>query len=83
MMFFRKALYLFLAFVFFIVGILGIILPVLPGFMFLVLSLVLLSAVFQSVSNWLERFKTRHLLFASVAKKAENWAREKLNFKRS
>ena len=72
-----KARYLFWAAVFFLLGVIGVIVPVMPQVPFFVMSLLFLSLVFPSVRRTLRRFLTRHPRIARAYKTWRDAARRK------
>ena len=72
-----KAFNLVMAIVFFILGVVGILLPVIPQIPFFIMSLFFLSLVFPSVRRWMRRFLHRHPKIAHAYKKWRGKARRK------
>jgi uncharacterized membrane protein YbaN (DUF454 family) len=62
---------------FFILGVIGVIIPVLPQIPFFVMSLLFFSLVFPSVRRKLRRFLHRHPKVAHAYKKWRDAARRK------
>ena len=65
------------AIVFFILGIIGVLIPILPQIPFFIMSLLFFSLVFPSVRRWLRRFLHRHPRAAHAYKKWRDKARRK------
>jgi len=72
-----KAKNLILAIGFFILGVIGVLLPVVPQVPFFIMSLLFLSFVFPSVRRALRRFLHRHPKIAHAYKKWRDKARKK------
>ncbi len=72
-----RAKNLFWAGVFFVLGVIGILLPIVPQVPFFVMSLLFLSLVFPSVRRALRRFLHRHPKVAHAYKKWKDRRRKK------
>jgi uncharacterized membrane protein YbaN (DUF454 family) len=72
-----KAYNLAWAIFFFILGVIGILIPILPQIPFFVMSVIFLSFVFPSVRRALRRFLHRHPKLAHAYKKWRDSARRK------
>ena len=72
-----RAKNLFWAIVFFIVGVIGVMVPVMPQIPFFVLSLLFLSLVFPSVRRRVRRFLHHHPKIARAYKKWKDRRRRK------
>ena len=68
---------LVLAIFFFVLGVIGILIPVMPQFIFFAMSAVFLSLVFPSVRRRMRRFLHRHPRLAHAYKKWRDSARRK------
>lgn len=66
----RKIWNLVLAIFFFILGVVGIFIPVMPQLIFFAMSLFFLSLVFPPVRRWTRRFLRRH---PKVARAYDRW----------
>lgn len=73
----RKARNLTLAVVFFIVGIIGVLIPVMPQVPFFIMSAIFLSLVFPRVRRALRRFRHRYPKIDHAYKKWRGKARRK------
>ncbi len=73
----RKARNLVVGILFFILGVVGVLIPVVPQVPFFVLSLLFLSLVFRSVRRALRRFLHRHPKLAHAYKRWRDRARRK------
>ena len=62
---------------FFILGVIGVLVPIMPQIPFFVLSVIFLSLVFPSVRRKLRRFLHRHPKIAHAYKKWRDSARRK------
>jgi len=62
---------------FFILGVIGVLVPIMPQIPFFIMSLLFLSLVFPSVRRWLRRFLHRHPKLAHAYKKWRDKARAK------
>jgi uncharacterized membrane protein YbaN (DUF454 family) len=62
---------------FFILGVIGVLIPVLPQIPFFIMSLLFFSLVFPSVGRWRRRFLHRHPKLAHAYKKWRDKARAK------
>ena len=56
----KKIWNLVLAIFFFVLGVIGILIPVMPQFIFFAMSLFFLAQVFPPVRRWMRRFLRRH-----------------------
>jgi hypothetical protein len=72
-----KARNLILAIFFFILGIIGVLLPVVPQIPFFIMSVLFFSLVFPKVRRALRRFLHRHPKIAHAYKKWRDKARRK------
>ena len=66
-----------LAIFFFLLGVVGIIIPVMPQFLFFAMSLFFLSLVSPPVRRWLRRFLHRHPKAAHAYKRWRDKGRRK------
>ena len=62
---------------FFILGVIGILIPVVPQIPFFIMSLLFFSLVFPAVGRWRRRFLHRHPKLAHAYKKWRDAARRK------
>ena len=62
---------------FFILGVIGVLIPVMPQIPFFIASLLFFSLVFPSVARWRRRFLHRHPKLAHAYKKWRDAARRK------
>lgn len=69
----KRKLYLIGGIVFFILGILGLFLPILQGVLFLLVSLVLLSKSSARVRLWKRRLIQRYPQWGGKLQQAEKW----------
>jgi len=72
-----KARNLLWALIFFIIGVIGVMVPIMPQVPFFVMSLLFLSLVFPSVRKRLRRFLHHHPRVAHVYKKWRDAGRRK------
>jgi len=72
-----KAANLGWAIFFFILGVIGVMVPVMPQIPFFIASLLFLSLVFPAVARWRRRFLHRHPKVAHAYKKWRDAARKK------
>ncbi|MEO8431784.1 MAG: DUF454 family protein [Acidobacteriota bacterium] len=72
-----KAFNLTMGILFFILGIIGVLIPVLPQIPFFIMSLFFFSLVFPSVRRWLNRFLRRHPKINHAYKNWRDKARRK------
>ena len=63
--------------VFFVLGVIGVLIPVMPQIPFFIMSLLFLSLVFPSVRRGLRRFLHRHPKIAHAYKKWKDRRRKK------
>tara|TARA_R110002167_G_scaffold49498_3_gene144985 strand:+ start:335 stop:574 length:240 start_codon:yes stop_codon:yes gene_type:complete len=56
----KKICFLFLAIICFIIGVLGLILPIIPGIVFLIISLLCLSVASKRVHLFLQRLRKKY-----------------------
>ena len=63
--------------VFFILGVIGLIIPILPQIPFFIMSLFFFSLVFPPLRRWMRRFLHRHPKIAHAYKKWRDSARRK------
>lgn len=73
----RKARNLALAIFFFLLGVIGVLIPVMPQVPFFVMSLIFLSLVSQRVRRLIRRFLHRHPRIAHAYKRWRDAARRK------
>ena len=73
----NKARNLFWAIFFFILGVIGVLIPVMPQVPFFIMSLIFFSLVFPKVRRALRRFLHRHPKVAYAYKKWRDKARHK------
>ena len=73
----NKARNLFWAIFFFILGVIGVLIPVMPQVPFFIMSLIFFSLVFPKVRRALRRFLHRHPKVAHAYKKWRDKARHK------
>lgn len=66
-----------LAVFFFVLGVIGILIPIMPQFLFFALSLFFLSLVSPTVRRWLRRFLHRHPKMAHAYKRWRDKGRQK------
>ena len=66
-----------LAIFFFILGVIGILIPIMPQFLFFAMSLFFLSLVSPPVRRWMRRFLHRHPKLAHAYKKWRERGRRK------
>ena len=62
---------------FFILGVIGVLIPVMPQIPFFIMSLLFFSLVFPAVGRWRRRFLHRHPKLAHAYKKWRDSARRK------
>jgi uncharacterized membrane protein YbaN (DUF454 family) len=72
-----KAYNLAWAIFFFILGVIGVLIPIVPQIPFFIMSLLFFSLVFPSVGRWRRRFLHRHPKVAHAYKKWRDKARSK------
>jgi uncharacterized membrane protein YbaN (DUF454 family) len=72
-----KAWNLALAIFFFILGVIGVLIPVVPQVPFFIMSLLFFSLVFPGIRRWIRRFLHRHPKVAHAYKKWRDKARRK------
>jgi uncharacterized membrane protein YbaN (DUF454 family) len=63
--------------VFFILGVIGVLIPIVPQIPFFIMSLLFFSLVFPAVGRWRRRFLHRHPKLAHAYKKWRDSARRK------
>ena len=63
--------------VFFVLGVIGVMIPIMPQIPFFIMSVLFLSLVFPSVRRWLRRFLHRHPKIAHAYKKWKDSRRKK------
>lgn len=71
----KRKLYLVAGIFFFILGVLGLFLPILQGVLFLLVSLVFLSKGSSRVRAWRQRFKRRYPQWGAKLDHAETWSK--------
>ncbi len=72
-----KLFNLVMGIIFLVLGIIGILLPVVPQIPFLIMSLFFFSFVFPGVRRWMRRFLHRHPKIAHAYKRWREKARRK------
>ena len=72
-----KAWNLTLGIFFFILGVIGVLIPVMPQIPFFIMSLLFFSLVFPGIRRWIRRFLHRHPKIAHAYKKWRDKARKK------
>jgi len=70
---FKRIAIVALAFVFIILGIVGLVLPFLQGFLFLALGLLLLSFYSPSLRAWMDKHTVRYPKLHEAVLKVESW----------
>jgi uncharacterized membrane protein YbaN (DUF454 family) len=73
----QKIRYLVLAIFFFVLGVVGILIPVMPQFLFFAISLVFLSLVSPTVRRAMRRFLHRHPRLAHAYKRWRDRGRQR------
>lgn len=71
----KRKLYLVAGIFFFILGVLGLFLPILQGVLFLAVSLVFLSKGSSRVRAMKQRFKRRYPKWGAKLDEAERWSK--------
>jgi uncharacterized membrane protein YbaN (DUF454 family) len=69
----KKALVLAIGIIFIILGLFGLVLPFLQGFIFLAIGLILVSFCFPKVRVWINKHTARYPHLSSVINKTEVW----------
>jgi len=69
----KKALILTLGIIFIILGLFGLVLPFLQGFIFLAVGLVLVSFSFPRIRLTINKHAKRHPHLSSIVNKTESW----------
>src|SRR5215471_5178666 len=72
-----KAWNLALGIFFFILGVIGVLIPVMPQIPFFIMSLLFFSLVFPGIRRWIRRFLHRHPKVAHAYKRWRDKARRK------
>lgn len=62
-----------LGIIFLLLGLSGLVLPFLQGFLFLAIGLLLISTYSPSVKIWLEKHTKQHPKLHAMIEKAERW----------
>ena len=76
----QKLRYLLLAVFFFIVGVIGVLIPVMPQVPFFIMSALFLSLVFPKVRRALRRFRHRHPKIEAAYRK---WRHKRIHKRRT
>jgi uncharacterized membrane protein YbaN (DUF454 family) len=76
----QKLRYLLLAVFFFIVGVIGVLIPVMPQVPFFIMSALFLSLVFPKVRRALRRFRHRHPKIEAAYRK---WRHKRIRKRRA
>ena len=69
----KRTLLLISAIVFIILGIIGLVLPFLQGFLFIALGVILLSLYSPSMREWLEKHTRKVPKLHALIEKIEGW----------
>lgn len=69
----KKALVLTLATVFLLLGLAGLVLPILQGWLFLAISAILFSMYSPSMRAWMDRYTSKYPKLHAVVGKAQAW----------
>lgn len=69
----KKILVLTLATIFLVLGLAGLVLPVLQGWLFLAISALLFSMYSPALRGWIDRRTVGYPRLHSMVKKAEGW----------
>lgn len=72
-----KAWNLTLGIFFFVLGVIGILIPIVPQVPFFIMSLLFFSLVFPPIRRWIRRFLHRHPKIAHAYKRWRDKARKK------
>ena len=75
----RRIAILILAWIFILLGIAGLFLPFLQGFLFLFIGVLLLSRESEIVRRQLERLRERYPKFGHYMDEAEGWMKKQWN----
>jgi uncharacterized membrane protein YbaN (DUF454 family) len=70
---FKRTLVAVVAILFLLVGVLGLVLPILQGLLFIFVGIVLLSLVSVRVRVWMETHTNKHPKLHAVVGKVESW----------
>ncbi len=77
----KRVVLIFLAVILFAFALLGAILPIIPGFVFLFAGIIVLSWTFESVRNWLHKLLHRFPHIEKYVLKAEEKLKKWLKIK--
>lgn len=69
----KRVLVLTVALIFIVLGLAGLVLPFLQGFLFLAIGLLLLSLYLPSVREWMDRHTVKYPKLHQFVLKAESW----------
>ena len=70
---FKRIAILILAILFLILGVIGLVLPFLQGFLFIAIGLLLLSLYSPALRAWLDKHTVRYPKLHHIVLKAEDW----------
>jgi len=71
----KRGIVAIVAFLFLIVGVIGLFLPFLQGILFIAIGMVLLSILSQRIKNWLERLTLKYPRFQGIVAKIDTLVR--------
>ena len=69
----KRIIVLIAGIVLIILGLLGLVLPVLQGVIFLIVGLLLVSLCFPKVRIWMQKYTERHKQTSLIINKTEKW----------
>ena len=69
----KRVLVVSLGFLFLLIGLAGLVLPILQGWLFLLIGLLLLSAYSPSLRAWIERHTVKYPKIHMWVGKADSW----------
>ncbi len=74
----KKVGVLTLGVIFIILGLLGLVLPVLQGILFLLIGLMLISLYSKTVRGWVEYIAKQHPKLERMLQKADSWIKRRI-----
>lgn len=72
----KRGLVFLMALIFLAIGLVGFLLPFLPGFVFIAVALILLSMLSPRFRDWADRRTSKYPAFHKIVQKLDAWVRK-------